>query len=58
MIDNYEVLLKEYGWTFWDLQCVPIPVYIMLVESMGRRYERELKAQKEASKKAKSKKGR
>ena len=57
MIDNYEIMMKEYGWTYWTLQSLPIPVYIMLVEAMGRRYDRELKAHKEAMRKSKRKKG-
>ena len=56
-IDNYEIVFKTYGWTYWDLMCVPIPVFINTLGALNRRLKREEKQLKDSQKKGKIKHG-
>jgi hypothetical protein len=51
----YEIAFSEYGWSFWDLQTMPIPSFFDTIEALKRRKEEELKAHKKAMKKGKRK---
>lgn len=54
-IGLYEQMFVTYGWTYWDIMCLPIPVFVTTLEALRLRLEREEKAQKDALKKSKNK---
>jgi len=55
VISNYEMVFKEYSWTYQELMCTPMGAYFDTINAMVRRFEREIKAHKDAMKKVKRK---
>ena len=55
IIDLYEVLFFEYGWSYSDLLEMPIPAFLATIEALKRRKLKEKEAYENARKKGKKK---
>ena len=55
IIGLYEKLYNFYGWNYWDLMCLPIPVLVTTLEALQKRLEEENKAREKALKDSKNK---
>ena len=47
----YEALYNLYHWTYWDIMCLPIPVFVDTLEALNKRLKAEEKAMKKGNKK-------
>ncbi len=50
LISTYEVVMEQYGWTYWELMSTPIPVFVEITEAMIRRFKKQEKGIKNENK--------
>ncbi len=50
VIDLFEILFSEYGWSYDEVMSIPIPAFIETVGALKRRKENELKISRNAMK--------
>lgn len=46
IIDIYEIMFHEYGWSYEEIMNIPIPSFLETIEALKRRKEKEVKASK------------
>jgi len=51
IIDIYEIMFSEYGWSYQEIMNIPIPSFLETIEALKRRKEKEAKAMKGKKKK-------